>query len=438
MLLGRAPRLREIGTRLHLDETAGGALELEHHGAQARVGGILLDPEELVRRGLGRDDELDTVVVEHVDHQREAARLLGELQAHARHARHDHRVESLGKVQIVVLRAPPPADRGELEPDDTACAVDVGNDAALDVELLEFLLDLGDALEVLHQLPVGALAQGRVVDLHALEHLLPIVDAAVDVQDVEARLQQLDGWQEVLALQAVLVQLVGAVVRGEAAHHPEVHSAAEQPAHDHRVGNVVDVHLVEADETVALGDALGERAERVLAALQLCELAVHVAHEVVEVHAALAHQRQAQVEAVHEEALAPADAAPEVDPAWQRRAHHQAPQRRGAPRLVRGPFLVELLQALDRAQLRGVALEAAALQRPVVDLDGPLLRELLLFSRFQNAFPHQMLSARLSTASAASFIASESDGWAWQIMPMSSLEARNSIATTASAISSEA
>src|SRR5205814_1562900 len=28
--------------------------------------------------------------------------------------------------------------------------------------------------------------------------------------------------------------------------------------------------------------------------------------------------------------------------------------------------------------------------------------------------------ARLSTASAASFIASESEGWAWQIMPMSS------------------
>ena len=49
-----------------------------------------------------------------------------------------------------------------------------------------------------------------------------------------------------------------------------------------------------------------------------------------------------------------------------------------------------------------------------------------------------MLSARLSTASAASFIASDSDGCAWQIMPMSSAAAPNSIAATASAISSPA
>ena len=49
-----------------------------------------------------------------------------------------------------------------------------------------------------------------------------------------------------------------------------------------------------------------------------------------------------------------------------------------------------------------------------------------------------MFSERLSTPSAASFIASDSDGCAWQIMPMSSAEPRNSIATTASAISSPA
>src|SRR5450830_1157090 len=45
---------------------------------------------------------------------------------------------------------------------------------------------------------------------------------------------------------------------------------------------------------------------------------------------------------------------------------------------------------------------------------------------------------RLSTANAASFVASDSDGCAWQIRAISSEEPRNSIATTASEINSEA
>jgi len=58
-------------------------------------------------------------------------------------------------------------------------------------------------------------------------------------------------------------------------------------ADDHRVGDVVDVHLVEADQAVALGYEFGERAQGVLAAFQFLEFPVHVAHEVVEMHAAL-------------------------------------------------------------------------------------------------------------------------------------------------------
>src|SRR5437667_9363867 len=50
----------------------------------------------------------------------------------------------------------------------------------------------------------------------------------------------------------------------------------------------------------------------------------------------------------------------------------------------------------------------------------------------------QKFSDRLSTASAASLVASESEGWAWQMRAMSSLDAPNSIATTASEINSDA
>src|SRR5262249_6542759 len=153
------------------------------------------------------------------------------------------------------------------------------------------------------------------------------------------------------------------------------------------------------------------------------ELAMDLAHEVVEVHAPLPHQRHAEVERIHEEALAAPHRPPQVDALGQIGMHQQALQRVRAALLVFAPLLVELLQALDRAPLRRFDDEAP-------------LRQVLLVKR--EDVGHQIFRARLSTASAASFIASESDGWAWQIMPMSSAEPRNSIATTASAISSPA
>ena len=119
-----------------------------------------------------------------------------------------------------MLRAAPAADHLEIEPDDAAGAVAVGDDAPLDVELLEFLLHLGDPLEVLHQCAVRSFAERRVVGLDVLQHALAVVDAAVDVQDVEALLQELDRGQEVLALEPVLVQLVRVIVRSHAADHP--------------------------------------------------------------------------------------------------------------------------------------------------------------------------------------------------------------------------
>src|SRR3989475_247430 len=341
---------------------------------------------------------------------------------------------------MAVLRAAPAADQLEVEPDDAAGPVAIGNHAAFHVELVEFLLDFGDSPEGLQQRPVGLLAERRMVDLDALQHALAEVDAAVDVQNIEALLEQRDRRQEIVALEPVLVQIVRTVVRSHAADDSEIHHPPEQPADDHGVGNIVHVQFVEADEAIALGDALGERAQGIFAALQLLELAVHVAHEVVESHAPFPDQRQAPVEAVHQEALSPADPAPQVHAARQRRVHHQALERRAAPRLVGGPLLVELLQPLDRAQLGGIAFETAAFKRLVVETDDrQSLRGALQFlGGLWRALAHQMLSARLSTASAASFMASESDGCAWQIMPMSSLLARNSMATTASAISSEA
>src|SRR6185369_5255876 len=93
------------------------------------------------------------------------------------------------------------------------------------------------------------------------------------------------------------------------------------------------------------------------------------AHEVVEMHPALAHQRYAQVEAVHEEALAAPDRAPEVHAPGRRRLDQQALERVAAPRLVLGPFLIQPLQALHRAPLGSIGDEAALGEALLVERD---------------------------------------------------------------------
>jgi hypothetical protein len=84
-----------------------------------------------------------------------------------------------------------------------------------------------------------------------------------------------------------------------------------------------------------------------------------LAHEVVEVHAPFAYQRHAQVERVHQEALAAPDCAPQVHALRQRRLDEQALERVVAPRLVRCPLFVQSLQALHCAPLGRVRHEAA-------------------------------------------------------------------------------
>ena len=83
----------------------------------------------------------------------------------------------------------------------------------------------------------------------------------------------------------------------------------ENPCHEHGVGDVVEVELVETEHTDSIDDVIqchAHRAEFMRPRVQICK-------EPMKVNAPLA-DREPVVELVHEHRLPAADATPEIDP----------------------------------------------------------------------------------------------------------------------------
>lgn len=134
-------------------------------------------------------------------------------------------------------------------------------------------------------------------------------------------LDELDSRQQPVAMQAFRVQRVRLVI----GRHHELHAvgeeAIEQAIKNHRVGDIGDVELVEADQPVTLRDAPREFVERIGLALEVFQFAMHLAHELVKMQTRLALHRHDRIEAVHQKALAAPDAAPKVHAARRLRMH---------------------------------------------------------------------------------------------------------------------
>ncbi len=140
----------------------------------------------------------------------------------------------------------------------------------------------------------------------------PVVAPAVQLDPVEAVVQQLDKRQEAVALQSVLVEPVRRPVRGRDNDRAGLEQRPEQPFEDHRVGDVVDLELVEAQEHRLggeIGGDLGNRLGRAGAALAF-DAGVHVEHEGVEMHPPLVGDRRRGEQQIHQHRFAAPDRTP--------------------------------------------------------------------------------------------------------------------------------
>jgi hypothetical protein len=173
---------------------------------------------------------------------------------------------------------------------------------------------------------VGGRPERLVVGSGIAQPLEPVVDRPVQRDHVDPLAQERDERQEQLALQPVPVEPLGRPVRGRDHDHALLEQPGEQPAQDHRVGDVDDVELVEAEQPDVARDVGRDRAQRIgeLRPALLVQALLRLEHEGVEMHPPGRDRRGGRDQQVHQHRLAAADRAPEIDPARCRRRRRAA------------------------------------------------------------------------------------------------------------------
>ncbi len=92
-----------------------------------------------------------------------------------------------------------------------------------------------------------------MIDVEILDAPAPVIPAAVELEDVEALLDEGDEGQKIFALQPVLVEIVGRIVGGGDDDDAVVEQGLEETAEQHGIGDVLDLKLVEAEKADLLG-----------------------------------------------------------------------------------------------------------------------------------------------------------------------------------------
>jgi hypothetical protein len=196
----------------------------------------------------------------------------------------------------------------------------------------------------------------------------PVIGRAVKAHHIEPFLDQCDKGHEMLAVEAVLVEIRGRTVRRRDHRHPVRDQRGEQAREDHRIGAIVHHHFVEG-EAADIFDQRGRNLRDRIAALALAHLAhprVDVEHEGVEMDAPFALDGQMVVKQVHQHRLAAADGAPQIDAARRVGFAPGDPPQDAAARRRRLQIGLQRGEAFCRRPLFGVGLQLARSDQRVI------------------------------------------------------------------------
>ena len=108
------------------------------------------------------------------------------------------------------------------------------------------------------------------------------------------------------------VQIVGLKIGRGDKSHAVLKQGIEQAMQDHGVCDVGHMKFVKSNEFVFFGNLLAQHIQRIDRALQLAQLAVHLAHEFMKMQTGFALDRYSLKKAIHQKALAPPHAAKHI------------------------------------------------------------------------------------------------------------------------------
>ncbi len=202
--------------------------------------------------------------------------------------------------------------------------------------------------------------------------LPPVIAGTVHDQQFQPLLDQPDERQEGIAPRLALEQVVGGGVGRGHHHHAAVEQRLEQPPQNHRVGDVVDLEFVEAQQRRLARDLVGERRDWVgdfrVRPLIGVDSRVDALDEAMEMDALFARHQRGVEEQVHQHGLSAPDLADQIQAGrhvFLGMAADQARQQPAAggwrgPRVVVAQPLPQILQPVDRDGLRGIGRQGVA------------------------------------------------------------------------------
>ncbi|KAG0773552.1 hypothetical protein G6F22_014783 [Rhizopus arrhizus] len=271
----RPVRGAQVLGALHFNQTRGGALER----ALQALAGVQLD-----RRGAGGADQVDVAVVQLVDQVDEAPRRIFVQAIEGGNAAQQHGVELVRDLDVVRRTTRAFAEGGEIEPGDALAAAAHRDLAALDLDVAGLgRLPAAQFVPARGQPVIAVGRQRRAVHRRTGQRAHPVILGAFGVQLHAEALQQADGRQEALALQAVEVQVLHRRVGGGDQGHALGEQAFQQPRQQHGIADVGDEELVQHQHAQVAAPFLGDLRQRIALPLVLAQALVHAAHETVEV-----------------------------------------------------------------------------------------------------------------------------------------------------------
>jgi hypothetical protein len=230
----------------------------------------------------------------------------------------------------------------------------------------------GEALEGFVEPRARRIIRRDVPDRFAGEFLEPEIGARIEFDDGHALVDHVDEGQEQGPVQPALIEPLRLHIRGGEDDDILGEQGLEQAPEDHRIGDVGDGELVEAQHIGFLRECLRHRFDRVVtldpARLELLAIgvdaAVHIGHESVEMGPALSAHAEAFKEQIHQHGLAAPHRAPDVKP-LDRLARGGAASEQPAERaaLAREALFIELrgqfVEPREQARLGRITLDRA-------------------------------------------------------------------------------